>query len=242
MIVFPMAGLSSRFAKAGFDKPKYMLEAKGETLFEHSVKGFSYYFNSQAFLFVTLDQPGIKDFVAEKCQKLGLDNFEVVILDSPTKGQADTVYQGLKASSFNSDESLTIFNIDTFRPGFRFPDFLDDGVEGYLETFVGSGKNWSNVVPENKDSQTVALTGEKQELSEFCCTGLYYWRSIASYMRYFELFQEGFGSDAQLQELYIAPMYNLAISQGRCVKYSVVPSESVIFCGVPQEYYDFIES
>ncbi|ECK7515207.1 capsular biosynthesis protein, partial [Campylobacter jejuni] len=25
IIIFPMAGLSSRFAKAGYDKPKYML-------------------------------------------------------------------------------------------------------------------------------------------------------------------------------------------------------------------------
>ncbi|EGR2739468.1 capsular biosynthesis protein, partial [Vibrio parahaemolyticus] len=29
MIVIPMAGMSSRFFKAGYDKPKYMLEATG---------------------------------------------------------------------------------------------------------------------------------------------------------------------------------------------------------------------
>ncbi|EOA0230274.1 capsular biosynthesis protein, partial [Escherichia coli] len=36
MIVIPMAGLSSRFKKAGYVKPKYMLEAHGKTLFSHS--------------------------------------------------------------------------------------------------------------------------------------------------------------------------------------------------------------
>ncbi|EDP5628571.1 capsular biosynthesis protein, partial [Campylobacter jejuni] len=28
IIIFPMAGLSSRFTKAGYDKPKYMLDLK----------------------------------------------------------------------------------------------------------------------------------------------------------------------------------------------------------------------
>ncbi|EKO3985769.1 capsular biosynthesis protein, partial [Vibrio fluvialis] len=40
MIMIPMAGMSSRFFKAGYSKPKYMLEAKGKTLFEHSVLSF----------------------------------------------------------------------------------------------------------------------------------------------------------------------------------------------------------
>lgn len=31
MIVIPMAGMSSRFFKAGYTQPKYMLEAHGQT-------------------------------------------------------------------------------------------------------------------------------------------------------------------------------------------------------------------
>ena len=44
MIVIPMAGLSSRFFKASYDIPKYMLTAHDESLFDHSVKSFSQYF------------------------------------------------------------------------------------------------------------------------------------------------------------------------------------------------------
>jgi choline kinase len=32
-----MAGLGSRFRKAGYNVPKYMIEAKGKTLFEWSM-------------------------------------------------------------------------------------------------------------------------------------------------------------------------------------------------------------
>lgn len=44
IIIFPMAGLSSRFAKAGYDKPKYMLDLKGNSVFFHAVNSFKKYF------------------------------------------------------------------------------------------------------------------------------------------------------------------------------------------------------
>lgn len=51
-----MAGMSSRFFKAGYDKPKYMLEATGITLFEHSVLSFKNYFERESFLFIIRDK------------------------------------------------------------------------------------------------------------------------------------------------------------------------------------------
>ena len=41
MIVFPMAGLSSRFYKEGYTKPKFELSLGGVTVFERSVLSFS---------------------------------------------------------------------------------------------------------------------------------------------------------------------------------------------------------
>ena len=40
MIVIPMAGLSSRFTKAGYTKPKYMLPLAGKSVFAHSIESF----------------------------------------------------------------------------------------------------------------------------------------------------------------------------------------------------------
>ena len=36
-VVITMGGLGSRFRKMGYDMPKYMIEAKGKSLFEWSV-------------------------------------------------------------------------------------------------------------------------------------------------------------------------------------------------------------
>lgn len=235
-----MAGLSSRFKKAGFELPKYMLEAKGMTLFEHSLRSFEKFFNTESFLFIALDVHDTERFIVEQCEKLSISDYKVVVLDGPTRGQAETVYLGLQALSSSIDESITIFNIDTFRPGFTYPsDFNCEDVDGYLETFIGSGKNWSNVLPAFSGSNVVTMTAEKQEISEFCCTGLYYFKSYQVFMNLFEKIQCHDLSLMQGGEFYIAPMYNDLIEQGADVRFTTVSAKDVIFCGVPDEYYQF---
>ncbi|MBC5861770.1 hypothetical protein Cjcuy013_09060, partial [Campylobacter jejuni] len=44
IIIFLMAGLSSRFAKAGYNKATYMLDLKGNSVFFHAVNSFKKYF------------------------------------------------------------------------------------------------------------------------------------------------------------------------------------------------------
>ena len=164
-------------------------------------------------------------------------HYELILLEEPTKGQAETVYEGLCRSVYQKDESILIFNIDTFRPDFTYPEFVTDSdVAGYLETFIGSGSNWSNVVPDSAQPERVVLTAEKQNLSEYCCTGLYYWHSAEQYCRLFEEYSQKAPDAMQGNEYYIAPMYNMLIEKGGHVRYTVIDSDMVIFCGTPQEY------
>ncbi|WFC15677.1 glycosyltransferase family 2 protein [Aeromonas salmonicida] len=241
MIIIPMAGLSSRFKNAGYTKPKYMLEAHGRTLFSHSINSFQKYFDSESFLFIALDVNHTSDFIKSECLKLGIKNFNIVILDSPTKGQAQTVYEGLTIAKVALDEPLLIFNIDTFRPNFTYPDYLDmDCIDGYLETFIGEGKNWSNILPKEEKDHSVALTAEKKEISKYCCTGLYFWRYAKDFILVFNEYQQRPLSEIDAGEYYIAPMYNHIISKGADIRYSVISHKDVIFCGIPSEYEEFI--
>lgn len=243
MIVIPMAGLSSRFTKAGYTKPKYMLEARKKTLFQHSVGSFKKYFNSEFFLFIALDIENTAQFIIQECYKLGIKKFQTVILPEPTRGQAETVYLGLKKAKIDETEHLIIFNIDTFRSGFTLPkSFSINNVDGYLETFIGSGKNWSNVVPKNKTSNKVKMTAEKQELSKFCCTGLYVWSKAEVFCHFFEKICLQPPEMLAGSEYYIAPMYNLLIESGGDVRYTIIDNNDVTFCGVPEEYINFLEN
>ena len=232
-----MAGLSSRFFKAGFNKPKYMLEAHGKTLFEHSVGSFKHYFNTERFLFIVRDIHDTPIFVEQQSKLLGIKDYEIVVLNAETRGQAETVALGLKSAKTYKG-SITIFNIDTFRPNFSYPqiEFMGDG---YLEVFFGTGDNWSFVKQLDKSSNKVIKTTEKDPISDLCCTGLYYFRDIKDYFLAYNAYVEKPQASWEKGELYVAPLYNHLISLGLDIRFNIIPIENVIFCGIPKEYDDF---
>ncbi|HYE23900.1 MAG TPA: glycosyltransferase family 2 protein [Clostridia bacterium] len=240
MIIIPMAGLSQRFADAGYAVPKYMLHAHGRSVFAHAVASFERYFDALPFTFVVRDVSDTADFVRAECRTLGIRDVRLVVLDGPTSGQAETVALGLKRSQTPASSPVTIFNIDTFRPGFRFPTGFDVArVDGFLEVFRGTGANWSYVRPASPDSDRVIETAEKMPISDLCCTGLYHFGSAGLFLDAYEAFVAGAAAAMGLRETYVAPMYNLLIREGRDIRYSLIGSDEVIFCGVPAEYEAF---
>lgn len=223
-----MAGRSQRFRDAGYTTPKHALTLGGESVFAHAVGSFASYFNSLPFIFITADA-GAEAFVRTEAVRLGITDWEVRRLQRPTAGQAETVELGLAG---HADEvALTIFNIDTFRPGFEFPPRMAD-LDGWLEVFPGTGANWSYVRPDPQQPDRVAETAEKRPISDLCCTGLYHFARAGDFRR--ALAAERL--NPQAAELYVAPLYNTLIREGARIGYSVIEPSDVIFCGVPAEY------
>ena len=237
MIVIPMAGQSSRFKAAGYEIPKFMLNAHGKTLFEWSISSFTKYFKLETFVFITLKDEYIEDFVKEKICNLGITNFKIISLD-PTTGQAHSVYDGLKKLILDeSSNSILIFNIDTIRWNFEFPEGIDD-CNGFLEVFEGEGSNWSYVLSHN-NSNLVQKVAEKDPISNLACTGIYY---FANYWDFFNAYEEGLKitlNDIALKERYVAPLYNYLIENNKKIIYSLVDKAQITFCGVPNEYEFF---
>ena len=56
MFCFPMAGKSSRFFNAGFDKPKHQLTIGKKSVFELVINSFFEYFSSEQFIFICRDE------------------------------------------------------------------------------------------------------------------------------------------------------------------------------------------
>jgi hypothetical protein len=235
-IVITMAGKSQRFFDAGYQLPKFMLEINDESVFELSLISFKRYFSTNEFLFISRNFFDVDSFIIEKCNKLGIINFKIVQLEYPTQGQADTVYIGLNKLHINVNHPILIFNIDTFRPNYSFPeDILSH--DGYLEVFNGSGNNWSYIKPLSNSSTLVVETAEKVQISELCSTGLYYFSKISlfndAFINYYNLQNE-------LSEKYIAPIYNYLISEGYKIHFNLISRKSVIFCGTPDEYRNLL--
>ena len=241
MIVIPMAGLSRRFTLAGYSLPKYMLPVGDTTVFAHAVGSFSGLFADTPFLFIARHVADTQAFLERECARLGIAHARVAMLERETAGQAETVELGLAQAGVGDGEPVTIFNIDTFRARYAFPEaawFASS--DGYLEVFRGSGANWSYVGPaaEAGGEPLVARTTEKQPISDLCCDGLYHLARARAFRSALAQEREA----PSLPELYVAPLYNHLIRAGRRIHYDVVPERAITFCGVPAEYEAVLRS
>ena len=241
MIVIPMAGLSRRFRDAGYDLPKYRLDLHGRSLFAHAVDSFKAYFATEPFLFIARGEPGVAAFIERERATLGVVSARTVMLPKPTLGQADTVRLGLREAEIGGDTPITIFNIDTFRPGFRYPtDAWMDVADGYLEVMPGSDPGFSYVLPVPGDTEgRAAATAEKIVISDLASTGLYWFRRARDFMQTMAADETAAAAHG---ELYVAPLYNALIAQGLDVRYHRVSADEVIFCGTPVQYQGLLNA
>ena len=231
MIVIPMAGLSSRFTKAGYDRPKWMLPLASRPLLDWSLLSFASYFNSEEFLIVFLDKPGVGQFIEERAAALGISNAHLVPLSEPTAGQAETVSLGLEHRAASSAADLTIFNIDTIRPGYTHSPALATS-QGWLECFKGEGDHWSFVKEDPARPGLAAAVTEKVRISDNCCTGMYWFASASV----FEAVYRREVDDPKAAELFVAPLYQRMIDDGQPVSFGVIKPEEIFFSGTPAEY------
>ncbi len=238
-IIIPMAGLSSRFTKAGYTLPKYMLYIKDKSLFNFAVSSFKKYFKICKFIFVARDIFNTELFIRKECKLLGIEEFDVVILREPTRGQAETVFKGIKGANLSTDDSILIFNIDTFRLNFTFPSEMKRW-DGYLECFIGNGANWSYAKTEDGTPATKVIeTAEKKEISNYCSTGIYYFKHVSDFVNAYN--KNEVVPINGVSELYVAPLYNFLIRDRKNIYVDVIQSDEVVFCGTPQEYTDFLK-
>lgn len=235
-IVIPMAGESRRFFEAGYERPKYMLPLWGRTVFAYAVGSFARYFESHRFVFVLRSDAGddVTGFVGHEADRLGIRSYAAVPLRETTRGQAETVALGLEAARVGADESVTIFNIDTFRPGFRYAaELLASDCAGFLEVFVGHDPAYSFAKLDATGRRVVA-TAEKQAISDLCSTGLYHFARRDAFDHAYDV--ERRQPTCTLGELYVAPLYNHLIAEGAVIRHALVERATAIVCGVPADY------
>ena len=231
MFVIPMAGLSSRFFKAGFNVPKYQLTIHETLVFDLAMQSFKSYFATDLFVIIVREVYDTPEFVRQRLQALGVKHFIIHTLTAETRGQAETVALGITNDNIPDNEPVYIFNIDTFRYGFEKPS-LADSVDGYLEVFAGEGEHWSFIAIDEHNQ--VIKTTEKQRISDLCSDGLYFFKTKKLYL---SLFEQAITQNLTVKnEFYIAPMYNLLIQEGGTVGYVKITDDEIDFCGTPDEY------
>ena len=230
--VITMAGLGTRFKKAGYAVPKYEIPVHGRTLFAwsmESLKGFDGPDNDYYFIVRRADDAA--SFIKGEWERLGgdRDRIRVIELDEMTDGQATTAM--LAAPYWKKEDSLLIYNIDTYVEAGCMKSADIEG-DGFIPCFNAPGDHWSFVALDDKgDAISVR---EKDRISDNCTLGAYYFKTCALYER---MYKEYYGSGANMEkgEKYVAPLYNHMISQGMKVRISLVDAKCVHVLGTPEE-------
>lgn len=234
-IIITMAGMGSRFRKAGYNCPKYMIEAKGKTLFEWSMDSLiAYNPYVSKYIFIVRKEDNARGFIKEKFTQYGIGCIEILEIDQLTDGQATTCILALPFCDMN--KPILIYNIDTYVEPYamRYEDISGDG---HIPCFHAEGDHWS-FVKLNCEGKAVEVR-EKMRISDNCTLGAYYFSSAALYEEiYKKYYIENHNNENN--ERYIAPLYNYMISQNMPVTISNVDAEKVHVLGTPEELKVFM--
>lgn len=233
-VIITMAGLGSRFRKAGYDCPKYMISVKGKTLFEWSMEslvGYNAYVSK--YIFVVRKEDEAEEFIRTKCRNYGINDVRIIEINYLTDGQATTCMLAL--DECDDEDEIMIYNIDTYiDPNeLKYSDIAGDG---YIPCFKAEGTHWS-FVRTDENGKAVEVR-EKQRISDNCTLGAYYFSSARLYK---ELYNEYYSDSSNLEknEKYIAPLYNYMIRKNRQVTISLVDYNKVHVLGTPEELEAF---
>ncbi len=221
-LLLTMAGLGSRFKDAGFDQEKYAISFRGHRLIEWSLASLTQ-FRDYELILITRDVPGIESDLVQVAKNLGFAHVRVKAIDRLTRGQAETALAATEF--FDQDESILIFNTDTFiDPSVLSPN--DIRGDGWIPTFQAVGDKWSFV--EADESGMALRTTEKHRISDDCSVGLYYFSSFFGFKRIVEEAETD-------RELYVAPFYNQWIDEGHPTYLHRLPTSSVTVLGTPED-------
>ncbi|MFQ6343002.1 glycosyltransferase family 2 protein [Campylobacter sp. VTCC 70190] len=205
-IVIPMAGLGSRFVKAGFDKPKPFIDVLGKPMIVRVLENLRY--KNAKYILIARKEHLIQE--KKLVDKIKNDfNVEFIGIDRLTEGTVCTVLYARKY--INNDQPLIIANSDQI-VDINIADFINDSfnrcLDGLILTFIDKEKNpkWSFVKLNN---DLVVEVKEKEAISEFATVGIYFFNKGKIFIE--SAIDMIIENDRVNNEFYTCPVYNYAI-------------------------------
>jgi len=207
-ILIPMAGLGSRFEKAGFTFPKPLIEIHGKPMIQWVIDSLKI---NAKFIFIVQSQHQQK-FNIKSLLKYLYPNSKIIETNGLTEGAACT---SLLATEFiDNNNPLLIANSDQYiewDSAKTFYKLSERNVDGAILTFKSTHPKWSYAkINENNEVEKVA---EKEVISDNATVGVYYWKRGKDYVRFAnDMIKKNIRTN---NEFYICPVYNEAIKNNK---------------------------
>ena len=238
-IVVPMAGRGSRFASAGYELPKPLIDVNGKHMIELVINNLKPTCEHR-FIFVCQNEH-IKQFNLHSVFSMACDNFEVIGIDGVTEGAAITV---LKAREFIDNESpLMIANSDQWVDA-DINDYLADmearELQGTMLTMKANDPKWSYA--KVGAGGLVSEVVEKVVVSDEATVGIYNFSSGNTFCKYADyMVEEDIRSNG---EFYVAPVYTFMADAGAKIGVFNIGEEAngMYGLGIPSDLELFLQT
>lgn len=237
-IVIPMAGAGSRFAQAGYEKPKPFIDVAGKPMIVRVLENLAY--PDARYVLIAREE----HLQQEKELVTWIEknyNVTFVTVDSLTEGTACTVLYA--RSLIRSHDPVVIANSDQIID-IKFEDFINDAInrtlDGSILTFIDEEKNpkWSFA---KLDAQgLVTEVQEKKPISSHATVGIYLFSNGEEFIE--SVVQMIIENDRVNGEFYTCPTYNYLIRRGRRVGVFNIESTEMHGIGTPPDLESYLKS
>ena len=239
-IVIPMAGSGERFIRAGYAKPKPLIEVDGAPIIKYVVSMFS---PEDRYTFICNEEHLQDTELRAVLQKL-VPNFEILSVAPHKQGPVATVVQCL---DHIDDHEETIVNYCDFYSCWNYGDFLQQtrarksagaiaAYRGFHPHMLGTD-NYAFIKETNRWMEAIQ---EKQpftnnRVAEFASNGTYYFNKGAYVKKYFpELIAKNIKVDG---EFYVSMIYNLMVQDHLPV--SIYEIQHMLQWGAPTDLEEY---
>lgn len=235
-IVIPMAGAGSRFAKAGYKKPKPFIDVLGKPMICHVLDNL----NMSGAKFILLVRKEHYENEQETIQWIKNNyNVEFVLIDKLTEGAACTVLHAHRL--INNDTPLLIANSDQI-VDMNIADYVHDSqrrnLDGSVLCFIDPELNPKWSFARLDDKGYITEIKEKQPISDEATVGIYYFERGSSFVENaIDMFVR---NERVNNEFYVAPVYNYAIARGEKFGIYNIDFEAMHGTGTPEDLDKYI--
>lgn len=231
-IVIPMAGRGSRFADAGYELPKPLIDVNGKPMIEVVTNNIRPKCEHR-FIYICQEEH-LKKYNLEAELNRMSPGCEIITIDHITEGAACTV---LLAEKFiDNDDEMMIANSDQY-----VDTDINDYVirlkenDGLIMTMPADHPKWSYI--RFDENGYVTEVREKEVISHEATVGIYNYKHGKDFVKYaHQMIDKNIRVN---NEFYVAPVYNEMIADGKKIVFHNV-GEKMHGLGTPDDLKIFL--
>lgn len=228
----PMGGLGSRFAKAGYNTPKPLIDVDGKEMFLRALDSFRPVLDVD-YLFVIRKDHDDKYGLKKDILKL-LPQAKVFIVDYDTKGAVETCL--IAEEAIDDETPIAIADCDIYFESKAYFDRIGNAeIDGMLLTFPSDDPRYSYVKLDSHGN--VIETAEKIVISNNAILGGYYFKSGRLFKRTAHEFVDA-PLPENLKEYYMSHLFNILLAKDK--KVIISPADVKHIFGTPEELDQYL--